>query len=58
MSTHVRLLEPNRDRRPGTLIPTALYVELDDRIVPVRGFTRHGPGGLLEATDAELTCIA
>ena len=37
---------------------TALYVELDDRIVPVRGFTRHGPGGLPEVTDAELTCIA
>ena len=37
---------------------TALYVELDDRIVPVRGFTRHGPGGRPEVTDAELTCIA
>ena len=24
---------------------TALYVELTDRIIPVRGFTRRGPGG-------------
>ena len=23
----------------------ALYVELTDRIIPVRGFTRRGPGG-------------
>ena len=37
---------------------TALYVELDDRIIPVRGFTRRGPGGRSEVTDAELACIA
>jgi hypothetical protein len=24
---------------------TALYVELTDRIIPARGFTRRGPGG-------------
>ena len=37
---------------------TALYVELTDRIIPVRGFTRCGPGGRPEVTDAELVCIA
>jgi hypothetical protein len=41
----------------GTLL-TALYVELTDRIIPVRGFTRRGPGGRPEVTDAELVCIA
>jgi hypothetical protein len=33
-------------------------VELTDRIIPGRGFTRHGPGGRPEVTDAELACIA
>jgi hypothetical protein len=37
---------------------TALYVELTDRIIPVRGFARRGPGGRPEVTDAELVCIA
>jgi hypothetical protein len=37
---------------------TALYVELADRIIPFRGFTRAGPGGPPEVTDAELVCIA
>lgn len=37
---------------------TALYVELTDRIIPARGFTRRGPGGRPEVTDAELACIA
>ena len=37
---------------------TALYVELTDRIIPQRGFTRYGPGGRPEVTDAELVCIA
>jgi hypothetical protein len=37
---------------------TALYVELTDRIIPVRGFTRRGPGGRPEVTDAELVCLA
>jgi Transposase DDE domain len=37
---------------------TALYVELTDRIIPGRGFTRRGPGGPPEVTDAELVCIA
>jgi hypothetical protein len=37
---------------------TALYVELTDRIIPARGFTRRGPGGRPEVTDAELVCIA
>jgi hypothetical protein len=36
----------------------ALYVELTDRIIPGRGFTRSGPGGRPEVTDAELVCIA
>ena len=36
---------------PGTHRPT-------DRIIPVRGFTRCGPGGRPEVTDAELVCIA
>jgi hypothetical protein len=33
-------------------------VELTDRIIPSRGFTRSGPGGPPEVTDAELVCIA
>jgi len=37
---------------------TALYVELTDRIIPQRGFTRRGPGGRPEVTDAELVCLA
>ena len=37
---------------------TALYVELDDRIIPARGFARCGPGGRPAVTDAELACIA
>ena len=37
---------------------TALYVELTDRIIPARGFTRRGPGGRPVVTDAELACIA
>jgi hypothetical protein len=37
---------------------TALYVELTDRIIPVRGYARRGPGGRPEVTDAELACIA
>jgi hypothetical protein len=41
----------------GTLL-TALYVELTGRIIPVRGFTRRGPGGRPVVTDAELACIA
>ena len=36
----------------------ALYVELADRIIPERGFTRCGPGSRPEVTDAELACIA
>ena len=36
----------------------ALYVELTDRIIPARGFTRHGPGKPPEVTDAELVCLA
>jgi hypothetical protein len=37
---------------------TALYVELTDRIIPVRGLARRGPGGRPAVTDAELACIA
>ena len=36
----------------------ALYVELTDRIIPSRGFTRSGPGRPPEITDAELVCLA
>jgi hypothetical protein len=36
----------------------ALYVELTDRIIPGRGFTRCGPGGRPEVTDAELVSLA
>ena len=36
----------------------ALYVELTDRIIPSRGFTRYGPGKPPEVTDAELVCLA
>jgi hypothetical protein len=37
---------------------TALYVELTDRIIPVLGVTRRGPGKPPEVTDAELVCLA
>jgi hypothetical protein len=37
---------------------TALYVELTDRIIPLRGFTRHGPGKPPQVTDAELICLS
>jgi hypothetical protein len=37
---------------------TALYVELTDRIIPARGFSRRGPGKPPEVTDAELVCLA
>jgi hypothetical protein len=37
---------------------TALYAELNDRIIPSGGFTRRGPGKPPEVTDAELVCLA
>ena len=37
---------------------TALYVELTDRIIPLRGLSRRGPGRPPEVTDAELACLA
>jgi Transposase DDE domain len=37
---------------------TALYVELTDRIIPVLGLARSGPGRPPEVTDAELACLA
>jgi hypothetical protein len=55
--THVRTLEPVMIADLDTLL-TALYVELADRIIPMRGFTRSGPGQLPEVTDAELVFIA
>jgi hypothetical protein len=36
----------------------ALYVKLTDRIIPLLGFTRSGPGQRPEVTDAELVCLA
>jgi hypothetical protein len=42
---------------PDTLL-TALYVELDDRIIAARGFARRGPGGRPAVTGAELVCTA
>ena len=55
--THVRTLEPVMIADLDTLL-IALYVELTDRIIPGRGFTRSGPGGQPEVTDAELICLA
>ena len=57
MSTHVRTLEPVMIADLDTLL-TALYVELTDRIIPSRGFSRRGPGKPPEVTDAELVCLA
>ena len=37
---------------------TALCVELTDRIIPLRGLGRRGPGRPPEVTDAELACLA
>jgi hypothetical protein len=39
-------------------LPTALYVELTDRIIPFREPGRRGPGRPPEVTDAELACLA
>jgi hypothetical protein len=36
----------------------ALYVELTGRMIPLRGFTRSGPGQRPEVTDGELACLA
>jgi hypothetical protein len=55
--THVRTLEPAMIADLDTLL-IALYVELTDRIIPGRGFTRSGPGQRPEVTDAELVCLA
>ena len=57
MFTHVRTLEPVMIADLDTLL-TALYVELTDRIIPARGFTRRGPGKPPDVTDAELVCLA
>ena len=37
---------------------TALYVELTDRIIPLRGPGRRRPGRPPDVTDAELACLA
>jgi hypothetical protein len=37
---------------------TALYVELTDRIIPLLGFARSGPGRPPQMTDAELVYLA
>jgi hypothetical protein len=37
---------------------TAPYVELDDRIIPLLGLARRGPGRPPSVTDAELVCLA
>ena len=37
---------------------TALYVELTDRIIPLRGPGRRGPRRPPDVTDAELACLA
>jgi len=37
---------------------TALHVELTDRINPLAGHRRSGPGKPPEVTDAELVCLA
>jgi hypothetical protein len=50
-------LGSHRDRRPGHSSDRT-HVELADRIIPSRGFTRSGPGKPLEVTDAELVCLA
>ena len=55
--THVRTLGPVMIADLDTLL-IALYVELTDRIIPLRGFARSGPGQRPEVTDAELVCVA
>ena len=57
MLIHVRTLEPAMFADLDTLL-TALYVELTDKIIPLRGLTRSGPGQRPEVSDAELVCIA
>jgi hypothetical protein len=55
--THVRTLEPVVIADLDTLL-TALYVELTDRIIPLRAPLRRGPGRPAGVTDAELVCLA
>jgi len=55
--THVRTLEPVMIADLDTLL-IALYVELTDRIIPLLGLARCGPGQRPEVTDAELACLA
>ena len=57
MSTHVWPWEVIVIADLDTLL-IALYVELTDRIIPVWGFGRFGPGQRPEVTDAELVCLA
>ncbi len=57
MLTHVRTLEPVMIADLDTLL-IALYVELTDRIIPLLGLARCGPGQRPEVTDAELACLA
>ena len=55
--THVRTLELVVIADLDTLL-TALYVELTDRIIPLRAPRRPGPGRPAGVTDAELVCLA
>jgi hypothetical protein len=57
VSTHVRTLELVVIADLDTLL-TALYVELTDRIIPLRAPLRRGPGRPAGVTDAELVCLA
>jgi hypothetical protein len=55
--THVRPWEVFVIADLDTLL-IALYVELTDRVIPVHGRCRRGPGRPPEVTDAELVCLA
>jgi hypothetical protein len=57
VSTHVRTLELVVIADLDTLL-IALYVELADRIIPLRASSRRGPGRPARVTDAELVCLA
>jgi DDE family transposase len=57
VSTPVRTLELVVIADLDTLL-IALYVELADRIIPLRAPLRRGPGRPAGVTDAELVCLA
>ena len=57
----LRQIASRRNPAPNDLntLLTALYVDLDDRVLPALGWSReHRPGRKPALSDAELACVA